>query len=183
MGVTVYEVAGMARAVTASVAEGRKAAEGIAGPLEVAYSSLWKALDNAAYHGGELAHHTARGAMHAARGVPRSTDAAYDVMLAVTGSMAPSTADTREIVRGTAAGTIRGAHEAGLDLGRAAQCLVRGASEASGKAGLPSGVAVTEAVNGIMEAAEVIGPEAVAQAAEALGPDLGRSSGGTGPAD
>ncbi|MBN2100099.1 MAG: MFS transporter [Dehalococcoidia bacterium] len=169
MGVTVYEIAGMAKAAAASVAEGKKAFERLAKPLEEALSSLWESLESAAHHGGELAHHTARGAMHAADTMPHSTDAAYDIMLAVTGSMVQANVDPRESIRGTASGIVRGAGEAGLDVGRAAQCAVLAATEASRQTGISSEVAVTEAVTGILEAAEGLGPEAVSKVKEALG--------------
>lgn len=160
LGVTAYQVASMARAAAISVAEGKKAMDRISKPLEEALASVWRPQGSVADRGGEIAHHAARGAMHAADSIPQSIgEAVHDVMLAVVRSSARAKVDPRDAIRGTAFGIVRGATEAGLDTAEAARHAVEAAGEVGVQSGLSQEAAEIEAVRGVLEAAETAGAE------------------------
>jgi MFS family permease len=162
LGVTAYQIAGMAKAAAISVAEGKRAMDKLAKPLEDALSVLWRDSEPVAAHGLEVAQQAARGAMHATDSIPQSSgQAAHDVMLAVVGSLAKSHVDPRSSIRGTAFGIVLGAVEARLDIVEVAQQALDAAAEAARQTGLSAETAETEAAAGIMEAAVAAGPEAV----------------------
>ena len=160
LGVTAYQIAGMAKAAAISVSEGKKAMDRIAKPLEEALASLWKPHESVAGRGGEIAHHAARGVMHAADSLPQSIgEAVGDVMQAVVRSSAKAKVDPRDAIRGTAFGIVRGATEAGLDTAEAARHAVEAAGEMAAQSGLSREAAETEAVRGVLEAAEMAGAD------------------------
>ncbi len=160
LGVTAYQIAGMAKAAAISVSEGKKAMDRIAKPLEEALAGLWKPHESVEGHGGEIARHAARGAMHAANSIPHSSgQAAHDVMLAVVGSSVRARVDPRDSIRGTAFGIVRGASEAGLDIAEVAHHAVEAAGEAAAQSGLSKEAAEAEAVIGVLEAAETAGAD------------------------
>ena len=169
LGVTAYQIAGMAKAAAISVSEGKKAMDRIAKPLEEALEGLWKSHESVGDRGGEIARHAARGAMHATTDIPQSSGrAAYDVMLAVVGSSVRAGVDPRDSIRGTAYGIVRGASEAGLDIAEVACHAVEAAGEAAAQSGLSGEVAETEAIKGALEAAETAGADELQRVKKAL---------------
>jgi MFS family permease len=169
LGVTSYQIAGMAKAAAISVAGGKRAVDRMAKPLEEALSPFWRSLESVVDNGREVAQHAARGAMHATDSIPQSSgQAARDVMLAVVGSLAQAGVDPRDSIRGTAFGIARGAAEAGFDIAEIAGQAVDAAGEAARELGLSVEVAEIEASRGILKAAEAAGLAEVERVKKAL---------------
>ena len=69
---------------------------------------------------------------------------------------------------GTSQGIIQGAIETGTDLGMATLQTIEATREVAAHTGLSEETAVAKAAEGVLLAAEAIGPEAVAEVAESL---------------
>jgi hypothetical protein len=79
-----------------------------------------------------------------------------------------SEADTLDALRGAGYGVVQGANEMQEDPGEAAVKAVEAAAEVARLEGLPEEVAKAETAQGAMQAAEALGPAAVAQVAASL---------------
>jgi len=177
MGVTGYQIAALAKAATVSVARGKKAVDRIARPLEESLLKSWKASAGAHEQGSQVARQAARGAMHAISETDLDIrQTAYDVMLAVVGSLQQVKVDLQDSIEGAAYGIVRGAGEAGADVGQASVQAVEAAKEAARRVGLSEKMAASEAARGALEAAESLGPEALSRVKEGLPQDLLRIS-------
>ena len=73
-----------------------------------------------------------------------------------------------DAILGASQGIIQGAAETGIDLGKATLQTILVAREVAVQIGLSEDVAVAKAAEGALQAAEAIGPEAVAEVAESL---------------
>jgi hypothetical protein len=71
-------------------------------------------------------------------------------------------------ILGASQGIIQGASETGIDLGEATFQTIEAAKEVAAHIGLTEEAAVGKAAEGALQAAEAIGPEAVAEVVESL---------------
>ncbi|MFC1999819.1 MFS transporter [Chloroflexota bacterium] len=169
MGVTGYQIASLARAATVSAAQGRKAIDRIAKPLEESLLRYWKASSGTQEQGPQVARQAARGAMHATKDISMDMgQVAHDIMLAVVGSLQQVKVDLHDSISGAAYGIVRGAGEVGSDIGEAAVQAVEAAREAARDAGLSEDLAASDAAKGALQAAVTLGPEVRARVAKLL---------------
>ena len=169
LGVTAYQIAEMAKTATLATVRGRRVTEGLVKALEDRLSSVWKAREEVKMHGVEVTRHTARGAMHVMNEKPLDMEQlAGSVTTGVVRVSSQAGVDPEDAVLGVGQGIIQGAMESRADLGKAALHTIEAAREVAAQTGLPEEVAVAKVVEGMLQAAEAIGPEATAQVSKSL---------------
>ena len=168
-GVTAYQIAEMSRAATLTAVRGRRLTKKLAKALESGLNGIWKTREEVKEHGVEIARQTARGAMHAANDKPLDTKyLAGSVITGVVRASKKAGVNPQDGIFGASQGIIQGAAETGTDLGDATLQTIEAAKEIAAQTGLSEESAVAKAAEGALQAAEAIGPEAVAQVAESL---------------
>jgi len=120
-------------------------------------------------HGAEITREIARGAIHVVD--ERSVDV-EQLASAVVNSVVETTiragADPYDAMMGTSQGIIQGTAEAQGDLTAAATGTIESAAKIASRSGMSEERAVAEATEGVLQAAEAIGDEAVTRVMEAL---------------
>lgn len=169
MGVTVYEIAEMARVATSATVHGRRVTKGLGKALESGLAGIWKAMEEVKVHGVEITRQAARGAMHVVNEKPLAMKQLVSaVVIGVVEASSKAGVNLLNGISGASQGIIQGAAETKADLGVAALQIIEAAKEIAAQAGLAEEAAVAKAVEGALQAAEAIGPEAVAEVAESL---------------
>jgi MFS family permease len=174
-GVTMYQIADIAKATMAAAQLGRNSTQKLAKALDEGLSQLWVSPEaDAQLHGREVATQAARGAIHAVDEESRKDIGrfAHQAVLGVVQALRRSRVDTLEALWGASYGVIRGAEEVKTDLGPVAQNSVEAARELASKTGLPEDAAVAQAIEGAMDAANAVGPQAAEQVKTSLAKDL-----------
>lgn len=169
LGVTAYQLAEVTRVVIRGTVHGVDAATEIAGRMSNAVSELAEQAEALGEHGRDLARHAIRGAVHAARGFP--DDLGRVVRESVKGmldALSQAPLDLEQALYGIGYGAAQGGSESGADLGEVAAQAVEGAREASGGLDLSEEEAALKVAEGLLGAAEALGPDSVAQVREAL---------------
>jgi hypothetical protein len=132
-------------------------------------SGVWKTREEVKEHGIEITRQAARGAMHVVNEKPLAMEQlAGPVIKGVVQASSKAGVNPLNGVLGASQGIIQGAAETEADLGEAALQTIEAAKEVAAQIGLPKEMVVAKAVEGVLLAAEAIGPEAVAQVAESL---------------
>jgi len=169
IGVTVYEIAEMARAATSATVRGRRVTKRLGKALESGLAGIWKAREEVKEHGIEITRQAARGAMHVVNEKPLAMEQlAGPVITGVVQASSKAGVNPLNGILGASQGIIQGAAETEADLGAAALQTMEAAREVAAQAGLSEEVAVAKAAEGVLLAAEAIGPEVVAEVAESL---------------
>jgi len=169
IGVTVYEIAEMARAATSATVRGRRVTKRLGKALESGLAGIWKAREEVKEHGIEITRQAARGAMHVVNEKPLAMEQlAGPVITGVVQASSKAGVNPLNGILGASQGIIQGAAETEADLGEAALQTIEAAREVAAQTGLSEEAAVAKAVEGVLLAAEAIGPEAVAEVAESL---------------
>jgi len=169
LGVTAYQIAEMARAATLTTVRGRRLTKKLAKALEDGLAGIWKAREEVKVHGVEITRQAARGAMHVVNEKPLAMEQLVGaVTMGVVEASSKAGVNPLNGVLGASQGIIQGAAETEADLGEAALQTIEAAKEVAAQIGLPEEMVVAKAVEGVLLAAEAIGPEAVAQVAESL---------------
>ncbi len=166
LGVTSYQIAEISRLATIATQHGRRATSKFAKALEEGLAaSLGAGSESRKGYGFEVARQAARGSIHAIDKIAHMDvgQLAYQAVTGISQAMRRSRVDARDAIRGAGYGVVQGADEVQADLGEVALQAIEAAKEAASDAGLSEEVAAAEAAQGAMEAAESLGPEAVAQ--------------------
>jgi len=172
LGVTIYQIAEIARIAAGTALRGRRLTQRLSKALEKDLSGLLKSRWEMRKHGIEISRQAARGAMHIVE--EKSTDVEQvegailtSVIKAVTGAGV----DPEDAILGTSRGIIEGASETHSDLATAARKTVETAAKVSKQVHLPEKSVIAKMVEGTLQAAETISPEAVAQVKKSLPPE------------
>jgi hypothetical protein len=166
LGVTSYQIAETSRLATIAAQHGRRATIKLAKALEDGLSAFLGADDESRkVYGFEVAKQAARGSIHAIDRIAHIDigQLAYQVVKGIFQVMRHSRVDAQDALRGAGYGVIQGTEEVQADLSEATLQTIEAARDVAPDAGLSQEVAVAEGAQGAMEAAEAIGPEAVAQ--------------------
>jgi len=168
-GVTAYELANIGKTATVTAVRGRRLTKKLAKALESRLNGIWKTREEVKEHGIEITRQVARGAMHVVKEKPLAVE---ELVGPVTSSVVKVSSragvNPLDAILGASQGIIQGAAETGIDLGEATLQTILVAREVAAQIGLSEGVAVAKAAEGALQAAEAIGPEAVAEVAESL---------------
>ncbi len=169
LGVTVYQIAEVARVAASAVEHGRLVTEKLVKALENGLSAFWGNKEQIKERGVEITREAARGAFHV---VDEKRLDVTQVESAVTKSVIEAAShmgvDPREAIVGASQGVIEGAAETKADLGMATVQAIEAAREIAAETRLSEELAVALATEGIIKAAEAIGSEAVAQVKRSL---------------
>jgi len=171
LGVTAYQVAEIARLATVATHHGRRTTARLAKALEDGLSAaLGAGGEESGRYRLDVAREAARGSIHALDKLARMDvgKLAHDAVMGVVQALRGSEADTLDALRGAGYGVVQGADEVQGDPGEAAVKAVEAAAEVARQEGLPEEVAKAETVQGAMQAAEALGPAAVAQVEASL---------------
>lgn len=169
VGVTAYQIAGVAKAATAAVIGGRKVTKKLVKALQNSLADIWKAKKELEVHGVEITRQAARGAMHVANDKPL---AAENLVIPVATSVVEvsSQAGVNPLngIQGTSQGIVQGAVETGTDLTAVTIETIEAAREVAKKSGFSEESAVVKATVGALEVAEAAGPKVLDRVKEAL---------------
>ena len=91
------------------------------------------------------------------------SEIAREAVIGVMGAGAKTDADPEDSLKAAGQGVMQGAVETGADLGEVACRAIEAARDVARHIGLPEDIAAIRAAQGILEAAEAVGPEAVAK--------------------
>lgn len=169
LGVTVYQIAEMARAATLAAVHGHRVTKKLVRALEEGLSRLWKDKEEVRMHGVEIARQAARGAIHVADEKPLDMarlEAA--VTKGVVKAISHAGVDPQDAILGASQGIIQGAAETGADLRAATHQAIAAAKAVATETGLSQQSAVDKAIEGALQAAEALGPEAMSRVKETL---------------
>jgi len=124
-------------------------------------------------HGVEVTRQAARGAMHVLDEKPMDVEQMTgSIMQGVAEASSHAGVNPGDAILGASQGIIQGAAETGTDLGTAALQTIEAAREVAAHTDLSEETAVAKAAEGVLLAAEAIGPEVVAEVAESLPEEL-----------
>ena len=168
-GVTAYQIAEMARVAALATVRGRRLTKKLAKALENGLASVWKDKEGVEMHGVEITREVARGAMHVADEKPLSMEQLVSsVTTGVLEASSHSGVSPMNGILGASQGIIQGSAETGSDLGEATHQTIEAVRKVAAHIGLSEETAVDKAAEGALQAAEAIGPEAVAEVVESL---------------
>ncbi len=168
-GVTAYQIAEMARMATLATVRGHRITKKLVKALITGLAGAWKTREPVKEHGIEIARQAARGAMHAVNNQPLAVEQLTNLVLAaVVEASRKAGVQPEDAMLGASQGIIQGATETNIDLGTATAHIIGAAKQIAAQTDLSEDVAVAIATEGALQAAEAIGPEAVAEVAEYL---------------
>jgi len=171
LGVTVYQIAEMARAATLVAVRGRRVTKKLVNSLESGLARIWREKEKVQTHGVEITRQMARGAIHVLD--EKSVDVGQLEEETIRGLITASShagVSPEDAIFGITQGIIQGAAETKTDIVAAAREAIEMARQMAAQIGLPVELAVNKAVAGAIQAAEAIGPEAVAKIKKSLPP-------------
>ncbi|MFB0557440.1 MAG: MFS transporter [Dehalococcoidia bacterium] len=169
LGVTVYQIAEMAKAAASATVSGRRLTKRLARALDNGLTTIWKGREEVKVHGVEVTRHMARGAMHVVNEkTVELKNLARPVMQSAVTVSSQAGAKPEDAILGASQGIIQGAAETKADLGTTTLHAIQAAKQVAAQVGLSEQEAAAKAVEGALQAAEALGPEAVAQIAEAI---------------
>jgi MFS family permease len=169
LGVTVYQIAGIAKAAASAAISGRKVTKRLANGLE---NSLLAALgdkENIRLHGIEVSRHTARGVVHAVSEKPIDFEkVTAQVMEGVVRVVSQAGVEPEDAILGASQGIIQGAVEVKADITVATAQTIKTAMNVAKRIGLSEEKAAEIAVEGALQTAEALGSEVVAEVVEGI---------------
>ncbi len=169
LGVTVYQIAEMARTATLAAVKGRRVTKKLFSALESSLSRIWKNEAEVKVHGIEIARQVARGAIHAIDEKPLNIKQMEGaIVIGVVKAISQAGLDPETAILGASEGIIQGAAEEKIDLGEAAIQTIEAAKKVAAQTGLSKELAVAKATQGVLQAAEAIGAHALAQVRKAV---------------
>ena len=170
LGVTVYQIAEIARATASAAVRGRRVSDKMAkglgyGIKRITGRSRRKLRD----YGTEIVMHTTRGAMHAADEKPLKTERLVTrVMEGVIAASEEAGIEPEDIILGANQGIVQGAIETGTDVTEAVKHALETVRKTSSEIGMSEDEALSVAAEGALRAAESHGSEVVAEVVEAI---------------
>ncbi len=169
VGVTIYQIAEVARVVTLATVRGQRRIKKLSRALESSLAGVWKDKKEMKEHGIEITQQVARGAMHVVN--EENMDMEKLVSTVTTGVVEVSCkagVGHLDSISGTSQGIILGAAETGTDISETTLQVIKTVKEMAAQTGISEESAVAKAVEGALQAAEAIGQEAVAEVSESL---------------
>jgi hypothetical protein len=173
VGVTAYQIASSAKSAVSAVNRGTNAARDVAEQVGNVVSYAVDQVSDVGILGEkqvtEIARHATRGAVHALDEVTQDLgNVAKGAMLGTVKALSWTTASPLRIIREIGYGAVLGAGEVGADVGQTATEAIAGAREAAYELGISQDEAAARAAEGMLAAAESIGPEAMAEVKNVL---------------
>jgi len=169
LGVTIYQIAEMAKVATLAAVRGRKVTRKLVGALENGLAKIWGQKEEVKEHGIEIARQLARGAIHAVD--EKSLDVKQiesAVVISVAEIVSQAGVDPEGAILGASEGIIQGAAEVKADLAVAVEQVMKAARKVAELIGLSQKVAVECAIEGMLKAAEAIGKTAATHVNDCL---------------
>jgi MFS family permease len=177
LGVTIYQIAGLARTATLAAVRGRRLTKKLVKALGNGMAGILRNGEKVEVHGVEITQHTARGAMHVVNEKPMPVEQLVSPVIAsVVKVFGQAGVNPLNGISGASHGIIQGAAETGADLGTATIQLIEAVKDVAVQTGLSERLAVAKAAEGALQAAEAISPEAMAKVRESLPPEAGQET-------
>ncbi|WP_332445380.1 MFS transporter [Dehalococcoides mccartyi] len=172
LGVTIYQIAEISRIAATTALRGRRLSQRFSKALEKDISELPKSREEMRKHGIEISRQAARGAMHVVEEKPTDVEQIEGaIVTSVIKVVTSAGADPEDAILGASQGIIEGASETRSDLSTAARKTIEAATKVSKQVHLSKKSVITKVVEGTLQAAETISPEAVAQVKKSLPPE------------
>jgi MFS family permease len=169
LGVTIYQIAEIARMAAITALRGRRLSQRFSKALEKDIAGLPKSREEMRKHGIEISRQAARGAMHVVEEKPTDVEQIEGAIItSVIKVVTNAGADPEDAVLGASRGIIEGASETRSDLSAAARKTIEAAAKVSKQVHLSKKSVIEKVVEGTLQAAETISPEAVTQVKKSL---------------
>lgn len=169
MGVTIYQIAEAARVTTLAALRGRRFTKRFVRFLSSGLIKAGQTREQTREHGVEISRQAARGAVHIVEDNPQLAE---HLAGAVTTSVIEAServgVDFENAILGASQGIVQGAAETNIDLSMVTADTMAAVGELAAQAGLSEELALARAAEGALQAAEALGPEAVAEVAEVI---------------
>jgi len=173
MGVTAYQLADMAKAITLAALYSGRTTVKVAKLLQSGLTSLWKDKNSLPQDDTETARQTVRGALHAINNTPEKIgQLAMPAVVGTVKAMNKVRVNPYDALHGAGYGVVEGSIEIGADLGHAVRGTIGGTQEIVKALHLDEKAAIERSVHGMLEAAQVLGNQAVERVKTALPDDL-----------
>ncbi|MDD5039430.1 MAG: MFS transporter [Dehalococcoidales bacterium] len=171
LGVTIYQIAEMARLAAIATFRGRRLTQKLTKALEKDITGLSQSREEVKKHGVEISRQAARGAMHVVEEKAMDVEQVEGtIVTSVIKAVTRAGVDPEDAVLGASHGIIEGASETHSDLGTAARQIVESATKVTKQIHLSEKSVIAKMVEGTLQAAETISPEAFAQVEQSLPP-------------
>jgi MFS family permease len=169
LGVTIYQIAEMARATALAATRGRSITQRMASDLGKNITRYGSSRRKIREHGMEIVQHTVRGAMHVVDEKPVNMDKLIEqVVEGVITASSEAGMDSRDSLMGASQGVVQGAVETGADVTKAVKTILKTVKKASEEIGLSEEEAASVVGEGVILAAEPLGSEVVAEVVDAV---------------
>jgi MFS family permease len=169
LGVTIYQIAEMARATALAAIRGRNITQKMASDLGKNITRYASSRKQIREHGMEIVQHTVRGALHVVDEKPVDMDRLIEqVVEGVITASSEAGMDSRDSLIGASQGVVQGAVETGADVTEAVKITLKTVKKASEGMGVSEDEALSIAAEGVILAAEPLGSEVVAEVVEAV---------------
>ena len=169
LGVTIYQIAEMARTSALAATRGRNITQRMASDLGKNITRFGRSRRKLREYGTEIVQHTVRGAMHVVDEKSVNMDKLIEqVVEGVITASSEAGMDSRDSLMGASQGVVRGAVETGVDVTEAVKATLKTVKKASQEIGVSEAEAVSIAAEGVILAAEPLGSEVVAEVVDAV---------------
>ncbi len=168
-GVTIYQIAEIARTTAAAATRGRSITRKMASEISKSILRYGRSRRKIKQHGMEIIQHTVRGAMHVVDDKPVNLEKLIEQT--VEGVMIASQEvgiDPQESVLGVSQGIVQGAVETGVDVTEALKIAIEIVKKTTDETGLSEDEAVSVAAEGALRIAEPLGAAVVAEVVDAV---------------
>ncbi|MFC1920123.1 MFS transporter [Chloroflexota bacterium] len=170
LGVTVYQIAELARATAVAAINGRRVTD----KITTGFSSnirhiIGRSRKKAREHGVEIIRHTARGAMHAANENPQKMEQLVDgVMQGIINASSQVGISPQDTILAVSQGIVQGAVETGTDVTEVVEYTLKKVRKESAGMGISEDEALSMAAEGALQAAEPMGSQVIAEVVDAV---------------
>ena len=179
LGVTVYQIAEMARAAASAAVRGRRVTKRLATELGENIAEVKRQRSKVRHHGIEVTRHMARGAMHVVDDKPVEAKQLVErVIQDVVATSSQAGIESGDAILGVSQGIVQGAVETGTDIETVVAQTIKVVRESAKQIGLSEDEAITRAVEGTLQAAEALEPQVAAEVVEAIPEEILPSANG-----
>ncbi|MBN1366370.1 MAG: MFS transporter [Dehalococcoidales bacterium] len=169
IGVTEYQLADTAKAITIAALRSGRTAVKIARSLQNELIQLWKTGVTPPEYNAEVARYTARGAVHAVNETTADIkQVAGPAMVGIVKALDKANVNPYDAIRLAAFGIVEGANDIGKNLQQAAKEAIAGAKNIAHTLNLNEDVAAQQAAQGVLEAAKKLGTQEAASIRDVL---------------
>lgn len=165
VGVTAYQIAQTAKAATVAAIQSGHTTRKMTRALQDNLAEFGKtSADQSPAHRFEITRQAMRGSIHALDEIAGDIgELSRWVSRGLIRTMRWGQTDVRDVFKGIGYGAVQGASEVGADPGEAAREVIETAKRMAHQSGISEEEAIAETARGAREAAEAIGPEAIAR--------------------